>query len=215
MIEHVLAAIEWKRREPADDLLTKLISRGGRRRRAHRGRARRPGGAALHRRPRDHRQPHRQRHVRAAPPPRPARAAPRATRALDENAIEELLRFDSPVQFSRRITLAPMPVRDVTIEPGGVRAHLPRRRRTATRSSGARPPTRSTSAARAPPSTCRSAAACTTASAPRSPGSRPGWRCPTLVRRFPELALADPGAEPAWNGRIVLRGLDRLPVTLG
>ncbi|HVM40008.1 MAG TPA: cytochrome P450, partial [Acidimicrobiia bacterium] len=32
-----------------------------------------------------------------------------------------------------------------------------------------------------------------------------------LVRRFPALALA---GEPRWNGRVVLRGLDALPVTL-
>jgi hypothetical protein len=35
---------------------------------------------------------------------------------------------------------------------------------------------------------------------------------PALVRRFPALELATD--EPAWNGRIVLRGLDSLPVTL-
>jgi cytochrome P450 len=35
----------------------------------------------------------------------------------------------------------------------------------------------------------------------------------TLVRRFPALELA--GDAPAWNGRLVLRGLDALPVTLG
>jgi cytochrome P450 len=35
----------------------------------------------------------------------------------------------------------------------------------------------------------------------------------TLIRRFPGLELATD--EPAWNGRLVLRGLDRLPVTLG
>ena len=34
----------------------------------------------------------------------------------------------------------------------------------------------------------------------------------TLIRRFPKLELASD--EPAWNGRLVLRGLDRLPVTL-
>jgi cytochrome P450 len=34
----------------------------------------------------------------------------------------------------------------------------------------------------------------------------------SLVPRFPELALAND--TPAWNGRVVLRGLDALPVTL-
>jgi cytochrome P450 len=35
---------------------------------------------------------------------------------------------------------------------------------------------------------------------------------PALVRRFPGMQLATD--EPAWNGRIVLRGLDALPVGL-
>ena len=34
----------------------------------------------------------------------------------------------------------------------------------------------------------------------------------SLARRFPEIELAT--SEPAWNGRMVLRGLDALPVTL-
>ena len=35
----------------------------------------------------------------------------------------------------------------------------------------------------------------------------------TLARRFPEMSLGD-GDPPEWNGRIVLRGLERLPVRL-
>ena len=35
----------------------------------------------------------------------------------------------------------------------------------------------------------------------------------TLIRRFP--GLEPTGDTPAWNGRLVLRGLDFLPVTLG
>ena len=34
-----------------------------------------------------------------------------------------------------------------------------------------------------------------------------------LVRRFPQMELATD--HPEWNGRIVLRGLSRLPLTLG
>ena len=34
----------------------------------------------------------------------------------------------------------------------------------------------------------------------------------TLVRRFPAVALATD--QPEWNGRIVLRGVARLPLTL-
>jgi hypothetical protein len=33
---------------------------------------------------------------------------------------------------------------------------------------------------------------------------------PALVRRFPAMELATDN--PRWNGRIVLRGLDELPV---
>jgi cytochrome P450 len=35
---------------------------------------------------------------------------------------------------------------------------------------------------------------------------------PALVRRFPAIELT--ADRPAWNGRIVLRGLDELPVAL-
>jgi cytochrome P450 len=35
----------------------------------------------------------------------------------------------------------------------------------------------------------------------------------TLVRRFPAIELATD--EPVWNGRVVLRGLEALPVILG
>ena len=35
---------------------------------------------------------------------------------------------------------------------------------------------------------------------------------PALIRRFPGMELATD--EPAWNGRIILRGLDTLHVTL-
>jgi hypothetical protein len=33
-----------------------------------------------------------------------------------------------------------------------------------------------------------------------------------MTRRFPDMQLATD--TPAWNGRLVLRGLDSLPVTL-
>ncbi|MGH3199946.1 MAG: cytochrome P450, partial [Streptosporangiaceae bacterium] len=38
--------------------------------------------------------------------------------ALIDNAVEELLRYDSPVQASRRIALEPVSIRDVTIPAG-------------------------------------------------------------------------------------------------
>ena len=35
----------------------------------------------------------------------------------------------------------------------------------------------------------------------------------TLVARFPKMELVTD--EPKWNGRLTLRGLDELPVSLG
>jgi cytochrome P450 len=40
--------------------------------------------------------------------------------ALDTNGIEELLRFDSPVQFARRIAVEPFEVDEVAIPAGAV-----------------------------------------------------------------------------------------------
>ena len=34
-----------------------------------------------------------------------------------------------------------------------------------------------------------------------------------MTARFPDMTLATD--TPSWNGRVVLRGLDALPVTLG
>ena len=51
----------------------------------------------------------------------------RADPALAQNAVEELLRFDSPVQFSRRIALPGLRGRRLPHRAGELRAHLPRR----------------------------------------------------------------------------------------
>jgi cytochrome P450 len=138
----------------------------------------------------------------------------RADPGLDEHAVEELLRFDSPVQFSRRITLAPMPVAGQTIAPGEFVL-------TCLGSANRDPAFWGPTADRLDLS--RDGAAqhvsfgsgvhhCLGAALARVEGRA---AIPALFRRFPDLALADPDAPPAWNGRVVLRGLDRLPVTLG
>ena len=44
----------------------------------------------------------------------------RADPSLDANAMEELLRFDSPVQFARRISIEPVVVRDEQVPAGAV-----------------------------------------------------------------------------------------------
>ncbi len=175
MVEHIRAAIEWKRREPADDLLTKLTGAedqgdvltedelvaqvallyiAG-----HETTVNLIGNgtfALL-------RHPDQLDRLRSDP-------------SLDEQAIEELLRFDSPVQFSRRITLAP--TRRSATSPSIRVCSCSRASalRIAIPTSGAPRPTRSTSGAKAPPSTCRSGVGCTTAWARRWRGSRRGWR---------------------------------------
>jgi cytochrome P450 len=213
MIEHVLAAIEWKRREPADDLLTKLIAAedagdvltedelvaqivllylAG-----HETTVNLIGNGT---------------HALLRHPGQAARL--RAEPALDENAVEELLRFDSPVQFSRRITLAPMEVGGATIEPGEfVLTCLG----AANRDPGFWGPTADEldlgrEGAAQHVSFGSGVHHCLGAALARVEGRA---AIPALFRRFPDLALADRAAEPAWNGRVVLRGLDRLPVTLG
>src|SRR5205823_12346049 len=40
--------------------------------------------------------------------------------SLDNSFADELLRYDSPVQMSRRVTLAPYEIEGKTIEPGSI-----------------------------------------------------------------------------------------------
>ena len=89
------------------------------------------------------------------------------------NAVSELLRFDGPNQFVRRITTQPIAVGDV--DAPGRRGALSRasRRPTAILAAGDRRPIRSSSTVPTPTSICSSAAASTPASAPTSPACRP------------------------------------------
>src|SRR5206468_5836986 len=117
MTEHVQAAIGWKRDHPADDLLSALVAV------EEEGDVLTPeeleaqvvllyvaghettvnlignGTLALLRDPKQ-------------------LALWRDRPDLDENAVEELLRFDSPVQMSRRVTLEDYAVGDVVIPAG-------------------------------------------------------------------------------------------------
>jgi cytochrome P450 len=130
--------------------------------------------------------------------------------ALVGNAVEELLRFDSPVQASRRITLAPVRIGGVDIPAGAFvmaslgsanrdedfwgpdAAELRLRRENARQhvSFGAGPHH------------------CLGASLARMEASIALAR---LTARFPGLAL---DGDVTWNGRINLRGPARLPVSL-
>jgi len=131
--------------------------------------------------------------------------------ALVGNAVEELLRYDSPVQASRRITLEPVTVGGVTIPAGAFvlaslgsanrderfwgpdAAGLDLRRENARQhvSFGAGPHH------------------CLGASLARLEASIAFER---LTARFPGLAL---DGDVVWNGRINLRGPVHLPVTAG
>ncbi len=131
--------------------------------------------------------------------------------ALDTNAVEELLRYDSPVQFSRRIALKPMEVGGQSIGAGefvmtglGAANHDPDKF-----GSDADELDVGRATAREHVSFGSGVHHCLGAALARLEGQT---AIGSLVRRFPNIDL---DGEPSWNGRIILRGLDRLPVTLG
>ena len=131
--------------------------------------------------------------------------------SLDANLPDELLRYDSPVQMSRRITLKPYEIEGRVIEPGTFLM-------TCLGSANRDPAKWGESADRVD---VRRADAnqhmafgggfhtCLGAALARLEGR---VAIGTLVRRFPRLDLATDTLE--WNGRIVLRGLTFLPLTV-
>ena len=130
--------------------------------------------------------------------------------ALDANAIDELLRFDPPVQMTRRVTLRDTEVGGRTIEAGSfvicVIASANRDERQwgsdAETLDVARPDAHNHLAFGGGVHYCLGAALA------RLEGQ---VAVGTLLRRFPDLDLAD---DPRWNGRLNLRGLERLPLSL-
>jgi cytochrome P450 len=134
----------------------------------------------------------------------------RARPELAGNAVEELLRYDSPVQQTRRITTAPHPVRGREIPAGTfVVACLASANRDehfwgpdADRLRLDRPNARQHVSFGAGPHHCLGAALA------RLEGRVAIER---LVNRFPDLAL---DGEVEWNGRINLRGPATVPVTV-
>jgi cytochrome P450 len=129
---------------------------------------------------------------------------------LDENAVEELLRFDSPVQMSRRITLEDYPVGDVVIPAGSfVIASLASGNRDDAQFGPDADEVRvDRENARQQISFGAGVHHCLGAALARLEGRVAMSR---LIRRFPDLRLDD---EPEWNGRVNLRGLARLPVAV-
>ena len=135
----------------------------------------------------------------------------RANPALVGNAVEELLRYDSPVQASRRITLEPVTVGGVTIPAGAfVMASLGSANRDQ-RFWGA-----DADELRLDRDNARQHVSfgaghhhCLGASLARLEATIAFER---LVSRFPGLTLA---ADVVWNGRMNLRGPAHLPVSVG
>jgi cytochrome P450 len=134
----------------------------------------------------------------------------RARPELAGNAVEEFLRYDSPVQQSKRITLAPHAVRDRTIPAGAfVFACLASANRDpdywgpdADELRIERANARNHVSFGAGPHHCLGAALARLEGRLAIGG---------LVQRFPELSL---GGDVTWNGRINLRGPAALPITV-
>jgi cytochrome P450 len=130
--------------------------------------------------------------------------------ALVGNAVEELLRYDSPVQASRRITLEPVTIGGATIPAGAfVMASLG----SANRDEGFWGPDAAElrlrrENARQHVSFGAGPHHCLGASLARLEASIALGR---LTARFPGLAL---DGDVTWNGRINLRGPARLPVSV-
>ena len=125
-------------------------------------------------------------------------------------AIDEFLRYDSPVQMTRRITLADVEIGGKTIGKGAFCALV--------LASANRDPARfgddserldvTREAAHQHLSFGGGVHYCLGAALARLEGE---VAIGSLVRRFPRL---DFGGEIAWNGRLNLRGLERFPVAL-
>jgi cytochrome P450 len=210
MLAHVQDVLAWKRDHPADDLLTGLLAAEDEGDRlseeelvdqvlllyvaGHETTVNLIGNATL---------------ALLGHPDQLARL--RSDPALDGGGVEELLRYDSPVQFSRRITTADLDVDGKTVPAGtfmltclGSANHDEDRwGRTADQLDITRPD------AGQHMSFGNGIHHCLGSSLARTEAQ---VAIGTLVRRFPDLEL---GGEPERNGRVVLRGLESLPVTLG
>ncbi|HEY7104832.1 MAG TPA: cytochrome P450 [Acidimicrobiia bacterium] len=210
MVTHVLDAIEWKRAHPADDLLTALIAaehEGERLTSAelvdqvvllfvagHETTVNLIGNGTL-----------------ALLRNREQLERWQRDRSIAPNAVDELLRFDSPVQFSRRVTTRAVEVDGREIQPGAfVFIALAAANRDPAHW-GDDADTLDLSRANAASHLAFGSGVhhCLGAALARLEGR---IALGSLVDRFPTMALATD--EPRWNGRLVLRGLDELPVSL-
>ena len=134
----------------------------------------------------------------------------RADRSLDANAVEELLRYDSPVQMSRRITLTDVEVGGKTIPQGFfVVCGLASSNRDETHwGPTADQVDLARSNAKEHLSFGGGAHYCLGAALARLEAQ---VAIGSLVRRFSTI---EPTAEPEWNGRLNLRGVEKLPLSV-
>jgi cytochrome P450 len=128
--------------------------------------------------------------------------------SLDAGAIDELLRFVSPVQFSRRITLQPIEIDGHVIEAGtfvmaGLASanHDPAKWGADADELDVRRPGASQHMSFGSGSHYCLGASLAKLEAQAAIGG--------FLRRFPNASVA---GEPVWNGRINLRGLERLDI---
>jgi cytochrome P450 len=135
----------------------------------------------------------------------------RADPGLDANAVEEVLRYDSPAQFTRRVNPEPLEVGGVTIPAGslvtlalGSANRDPRKwGPTADVLDVARPGANEHVSFGGGSHFCLGNALARLETQ---------VALPKLVRRFPRMEPVS--AEPAWLHRITLRGVESLPVVL-
>ncbi|HEV8623046.1 MAG TPA: cytochrome P450 [Acidimicrobiia bacterium] len=135
----------------------------------------------------------------------------RADSGLDANAVEEVLRYDPPAQFTRRVNREPLEVGDITIPEGSLLTlALGSANRdplkwgpTADVLDVARPGANEHVSFGGGSHFClgNALARLETQAA-----------LPKLVRRFPRMEPAY--SEPAWMHRITLRGVETLPIVL-
>lgn len=131
--------------------------------------------------------------------------------SIRANAVDELLRYDPPVQMTRRITLTDVEVGGKTIEAGTFVACVIASANRDTEHFG--PDAEILDVTREGAGSHLAFGGghhyCLGAALARLEGQ---VAIGSLLERFPGLEAA---GDPVWNGRINLRGLDRLPLSLG
>ena len=154
---------------------------------------------------------HRQRDVHPAPPSRPARVAARRAGAVSPATIEELLRFDGPVQVATfRWTTVPVQIGDTVIPAGEV--VIPgllaaNRDAAAVADPDVFDPTREAT----PWGTSPSATACTTAWGRPWPGWSCGSHFQALLAGYPGWGSGSRSREVGFRAFHFIYGLRSLP----